>query len=67
MVEMKTYLNLEDDNEEDDGEIKALVDWGADLIEMDDTLSDEEYALDKVLNLFLPIYHSCKGLMGFLF
>ena len=64
---MKIFLYLQDDNEEEDDEIKALVDWGAYLIEIDDTLSDEEYALDKVLNLFLPIYHSCKGLMGFLF
>ena len=61
-MEMKTFLYLGDDNEEEDDEIKALVDWGADLIEIDDTLSDEEYALDKGLNLFLPIYHSCKGL-----
>ena len=55
-------LYLGDDNEEEDDEIKALVDTGAELIEIDDTLADENYSLDKVLNLFLPIYHSCKGL-----
>ena len=59
---MKTFLHLRDDNEEEDDEIKALVDSGTDLIEIDDTLADENYALDKVLNLFLSIYHSCKGL-----
>ena len=61
-MKMKKFLYLGDDNEQEDDEIKALVDTGADLIEIDDTLADENYALDKVLNLFLPIYHSCKGL-----
>ena len=50
------------DNDEEVDEIKALVDPGADLIEIEDTLADENYALDKVLNLFVPIYNSCKGL-----
>ena len=59
---MKTFLHLRDDNEEEDDEIKALVDSGTDLIEIDDTLADENYALDKGLDFFLPIYHSCKGL-----
>ena len=54
-------LYLGDDNEEEDDKIKALVDSGANLSEVD-TLADENYALDKVLNLFFPIYHSCKGL-----
>ena len=36
-MEMKTFLYLRDDNEEEDDEIKALVDSGADLIEIDDT------------------------------
>ena len=61
-MKMKKFIYLGDDNEQEDDEIKALVDTGADLIEIDDTLADENYALDKVLNLFLPIYHSCKGL-----
>ena len=58
-MEMKTFLYLRDDNEEEDNGIKALVDTGADLIEIDDTLADENYALDKGLDFFLPIYHSC--------
>ena len=52
---MKTFLYLRDDNEEEDDEIKALVDSGTDLIEIDDTLADENYALDKSLTFFLPI------------
>ena len=60
-MEMKTFLYLRDDNEEEDDEIKALVDSGTDLIEIDDTLADENYALHKGLNFFLPIYHSSKG------
>ena len=61
-MKMKKFIYLGDDNEQEDDEIKALVDTGADLIEIDDTLADENYALDKGLDLFLPIYHSCKGL-----
>ena len=36
---METFLYLRDDNEEEDDEIKALVDSGTDLIEIDDTLA----------------------------
>ena len=61
-MKMKKFLYLGEDNEQEDDEIKTLVDTEADLIEIDDTLADENYALDKVLNLFLPVYHSCKGL-----
>ena len=53
-MEMKTFLYLGDDNEEEDDEIKALVDSGAHLIEIDDTLAD---ALAKGLNFFLFIIH----------
>ena len=49
-MEMKTFLYLRDDNEEEDDEIKALVDSGTDLVEVDDTLADESYALEKGLN-----------------
>ena len=55
-------LYLGDDNEEEDDKIKELFDSGTDIIEIDDTLADENYALDKGLDFFLPIYHSCKGL-----
>ena len=43
-MEMKKFLYLGDDNEEDD-EIMALIDSDVDLIEIDDTLADEYYAL----------------------
>ena len=43
-MEMKKFLYLGDDNEEDD-DIKALIDSDVDLIEIDDTLADEYYAL----------------------
>ena len=52
---METFLYLRDDNEEEDDEIKALVDSGANLSEVD-TLADENYALNKGL----------KSLRGFL-
>ena len=61
---MKTFLYLRDDNEEEDDEIKALVDSSTDLIEVDATLADANYALDKGLNFFLPIYQLSKGLLG---
>ena len=61
---MKTFLYLRDDNEEEDDEIKALVDSSTDLIEVDDTLAEENYALDKGLNFFLPTYKLSKGLLG---
>ena len=52
---METFLYLRDDNEEEDDEIQALVDSGTDrLIEIDDTLADANYALDKGLHFFLP-------------
>ena len=35
-MEMKTFLYLQDDNEKEDNIIKALIDTGADLIELDD-------------------------------
>ena len=55
-MEMKIFLYLRDDNEGDDG-IKALVDSGTDrLIEIDDTLADENYALDKIC-FFLFLIH----------
>ena len=57
-------LCLGDDNEEEDDKIKKLFDSGTDIIEIDDTLADEKYALHKGLNFFLPIYHSSKGLRG---
>ena len=63
-MKMKKFIYWGDDNEQEDDEIKALVDMGADLIEIDDNLADKKYALDKIFNLFLPIYHSCKGLWG---
>ena len=59
---METFLYLRDDNEEEDDEIQALVYSGTDLIGIDDTLADENYASVKGLNFFLPIYHACKGL-----
>ena len=59
---METFLYLRSDKEGEDDEIKALVDSGTDLIEIDDTLADENYALDKGFNFFLPIHHSSKGL-----
>ena len=41
-MEMKIFLYLQDDKEEEDDEIQALVDSGTDrLIEIDDTLADE--------------------------
>ena len=55
-MEMKTFLYFLDDNEEDD-ENKALVNSGTDLIEIDDTLADKSYALDKRLK-FLSSYLS---------
>ena len=55
-MKIKTFLYLEDDNEVEDYEIKALVDPGADLIEIDDTLAEENYALDKGLHFFLPSF-----------
>ena len=60
---MKIFLYLRDDNEEEDDEFKALVDSGTDrLIEIDDTLADENYALDKGLNFFLPTFVTVKPL-----
>ena len=59
---MKKFLYLGYDNEEEDDKIKEFFDSGTDIIEIDDTLADENYALDKGLDFFLPIYHSCKGL-----
>ena len=56
-MEMQTFLYLGDVDEEEHDEIKALVDSGADLIEIDDTLADKNYALDKGLNFFLFIIH----------
>ena len=55
-------LCLGDDNEEEDDKIKELLDSGTEIIEIDDTLADEKCALEKSLDFFLPIYHSCKGL-----
>ena len=40
-MEMKTFLYLQDEYEEEDDEIIALVDFGADLIEIHDALADE--------------------------
>ena len=57
---MKIFLYLRDDKEEDD-EIKALVDSGTDrLIEINDTLADKNYALDKGLNFSLPTVKPLK-------
>ena len=61
-MEMKTFLYLGDDKEEEDDKIKELLDSGTEIIEIDDTLADENCALEKGLDFFLPIYHSCKGL-----
>ena len=46
-----------------DGETKALVDSGADLIEINDTLvlRQTRTMYQKELNFFLLTYHSCKG------
>ena len=58
---MRIFLYLRDDNEEKYDEIKALVNSGIDrLIEIDDTLADENYALDKGLNFFLPTVKPLK-------
>ena len=38
-------MSLADDNEDEDAEIKALVDSSADLIEIDDSEVDENDAL----------------------
>ena len=64
---METFLYLRSDKEGEDDKTKALVDSGTDLIEIDDTLADENYALDKGLNFFLFIIYVkvYKGLLVF--
>ena len=59
---MKKLLYLGDDNEEEDDKSKELFDSGTDIIEIDDNLAGDNYALDKGIDFFLPIYHPCKGL-----
>ena len=39
-------MSLADDNDKEDAEIKALLDSGADLIEIDDNEEDDKDALD---------------------
>ena len=39
-------MSLADDNEDEDAEIKALIDSNADLIKIDDSETDENYALN---------------------
>ena len=61
---MKKLLYLGDDNEEEDDKSKELFVSGTDIIEIDDNLAGENYALDKGIDFFPPIYHPCKGLLG---
>ena len=39
-------MSLADDNEDEDAEIKSLIDSNADLIKIDDSETDENYALN---------------------
>ena len=61
-MEMKTFVYLWDDKEEEDVEIKALVDSSGNLRQIDDNLANKNYTSDKGLNFSLPIYESCKDL-----
>ena len=45
------------DNEDEDAELKAMVDASADLIEIDDIEADENDTLDQDSILFLLIYY----------